>query len=73
MGGPENKGYLISFFLGGGPYNNKDPTIEGTILGFPIFGKPPYIRWDMKKPYRDYFQAKVYTIWVPISGQSLYW
>ena len=24
--------------LFGGPYNNKDPTIWGTILGSPIFG-----------------------------------
>ena len=25
-----------------GPYNSKDPTIKGTILGLPYFRKPPY-------------------------------
>ena len=35
LGLSENWGYLVW----GGPYN-KDPTIQGTILGSPIFGNP---------------------------------
>ena len=27
-----------------GPFFNKEPTIWGTILGFPIFGNPPHFR-----------------------------
>ena len=41
MGVSENKGYLIL-----GPYN-KDPTIEGTILGSPIFGTSQIITFTI--------------------------
>ena len=37
IGVSDKKGYLHYF----GVLKNKDPTIQGTILGSPIFGNPP--------------------------------
>ena len=45
MGISQNYGYLF-----GGP-NNKGYSILGSILGYPNFGKQPYILYSYMEPY----------------------
>ena len=53
MGLSENWGALFW-----GPYN-KDPTIEGTILGSPIFGNPHVALCDPPGPARCELRAAI--------------